>query len=163
MQTKTFHFTPLNLPPRQLRIERRSPLQYDIFDPVRGKWLVLTDEEWVRQNFVAHMVADLGYPSSVIGNEVGLRLNRTLRRADTIVFGRDGSPLLIVEFKAPSVEITQAVFDQIARYNMTLKARFLVVSNGLNHFSCEVDARESTYRFLDHIPTYQEAIAAVFG
>ncbi len=158
MQTKSFHYCKLNLPVHPLRIEERDN-HYAIFDPLRHKWLQLTDEEWVRQNFTAHLIADLGYPSSVMANEIGLTLNRMRRRADTVVFGRDGSPMIIIEFKAPSVEITQTVFDQIVRYNMAMRAKLLIVSNGLAHYCCLVNYFDSSYRFLPSLPTYAEALS----
>lgn len=157
MQTKSFHYRELNLPPHPLHIEKRDD-HYEVFDSLRRKWVQLTDEEWVRQNFTAHLIADLGYPPSVMANEIGLTLNRTRRRADTIVFGRDGSPMIIIEFKAPTVEITQTVFDQIVRYNMTMRANILIVSNGLSHYCCLIDYTDSTYRFLPSIPSYAEAL-----
>lgn len=158
MQTKSFHYTPLNLPAHPLRIEMGLDGRPEIYDPIRSKWLLLTDEEWVRQNFVSHLVEDLGYPRSVIGNEVGLTLNRTRRRADTVVFGRDGKPMVIVEYKAPAVEITQAVFDQIVRYNMVLRARVLAVSNGLAHYACLIDYERNSYQFLKDMPEYEAVV-----
>ena len=129
-----------------------------VYDPLRRKWLVLTPEEWVRQHFVAHMIHDLGYPPAVMANEVGVRLNGLQRRCDTVVWrGASGTPLVIVEYKAPSVEITQRVFDQIVRYNMVLQAPYLIVSNGLRHFCCRVNCTERTYSFLESIPPYAEA------
>lgn len=158
MQPKSFHYIPLNLPYHPLKIEKRDDGRYEVFDSIRNKWLVLTDEEWVRQNFVNHLSEDLGYPRSVIGNEVGLSFNRMRRRADTVVFGRDGKPLMIVEYKAPTVDITQTVFDQIVRYNMVLRARVLAVSNGLSHYVCSIDYHHNNYHFLDSIPLYDTII-----
>jgi hypothetical protein len=152
--------TPLNLPLHRVKLQRATAdgaLQ--VYDPLRRKWLVLTPEEWVRQHFVAHMIHDLGYPPSMMANEVGVRLNGLQRRCDTVVWrgGGAAAPLMIVEYKAPSVEITQRVFDQIARYNMVVQAPYLIVSNGLRHFCCRVNCAESTYSFLERVPTYEEA------
>ncbi len=158
MQPKSFHYTALNLPCHPLKIEKKDDGRYEVFDCIRRKWLVLTDEEWVRQNFVNYLSEDLGYPRSIIGNEVGLLLNRTRRRADTVVFGRDGKPLMIIEYKAPSVDITQSVFDQIVRYNMVLRASFLAVSNGLSHYVCSIDYDNDSYRFLESIPPYETIV-----
>ena len=125
-----------------------------VFDPIRKKYVALTPEEYVRQHFTAWMTDHLGYPGSLMGNEVSLKLNGTSRRCDTVVFRNDGTPVVIVEYKAPTVAITQTVFDQIARYNMVLRSHFLIVSNGLRHFCCEMDYDNETYRFLPQIPVW---------
>ncbi len=123
-----------------------------VFDTLRGRYVALTPEEYVRQHFTAWMTGYLGYPASLMQNEVPLSLNNTKRRCDTVVFRRDGSPVVIVEYKAPTVAITQTVFDQIARYNMVLHSRFLIVSNGMSHFCCEMDYNNDSYVFLPKIP-----------
>lgn len=120
---------------------------------------MLTDEEWVRQNFTAYLTSALGYPASVVGNEVALTLNNTRRRADTVVFGRNGRPAMVVEYKAPTVKITSEVFDQIVRYNIVMQARVIVVSNGLVHYCCEVDCATGAYNFLPQIPSYHQLIS----
>ncbi|MDE6560780.1 MAG: type I restriction enzyme HsdR N-terminal domain-containing protein [Muribaculaceae bacterium] len=125
-----------------------------VFDPLRKKYVALTPEEYVRQHFTAWMTGNLGYPASLMGNEVPLSLNNTRRRCDTVVFRSDGSPVVIVEYKAPTVAITQSVFDQIARYNMVLRSRYLIVSNGLRHFCCEMDYDHDSYSFLSAIPAW---------
>ena len=87
----------------------------------------------------------------------GITLNGTSRRCDTVLFSRNGLvPLMIVEYKAPHIEITQRVFDQIVRYNMVLHARWLVVSNGMRHFCCEIDYEKRGVRFLPNVPRYAE-------
>ena len=128
---------------------------YTVFDPLRHKAVALTPEEWVRQHFVAYMVRDLGYPPSLMANEVGLRINGLSRRCDTVVW-RAGSaePLMIVEYKAPGVKISQRTFDQIVRYNMVLHARYLTISNGMTHYCCRIDYDTHTYTFLREIPDY---------
>lgn len=151
-------FAALNLPYADLKISTGADGQLYIYDCLRQKWVRLTPEEWVRQNFVAFMVDHRGYPRLMMANEVGIRLNNTLRRCDTVVTDRIGAPpLMIVEYKAPTVEITQRVFDQIARYNMVLSARWLVVSNGLRHFCCRLDAARGSYSFVSDIPRFEEA------
>lgn len=129
-----------------------------VFDPLRRKYVALTPEEYVRQHFTAWMTDSLGYPASLMNNEVSLKLNDTSRRCDTVVFRSDGTPAVIIEYKAPTVAITQNVFDQIARYNMVLQSRYLIVSNGLRHFCCEMDYENDTYRFLPHIPVWTALI-----
>lgn len=125
-----------------------------VMDPLRKKYVALTPEEYVRQHFTSWMTDELGYPQSLMNNEVPITLNNTRRRCDTVVFRSDGSPMMIVEYKAPTVTITQQVFDQIARYNMVLRSRYLVVSNGLRHFCCEMDYDNDTYSFLPQIPAW---------
>ena len=128
-----------------------------IYDPLRRKSVVLTPEEWVRQHFTAHLVNDLGYPPSLMANEVGVCLNGMRRRCDTVVWNKsDVSPLVIVEYKAPNVEITAQTFDQIARYNMVLHAPYLMVTNGMRHFCCRLDTENQTYAFLPSLPLYSE-------
>lgn len=129
-----------------------------VFDPLRRKYVALTPEEYVRQHFTAWMTDSLGYPASLMNNEVSLKLNDTSRRCDTVVFRSDGTPAVIIEYKAPTVAITQNVFDQIARYNMVLQSRYLIVSNGLQHFCCEMDYENDTYRFLPQIPVWTALI-----
>lgn len=150
----------LNLPAAQLSLRECPDGILRVHDPLRGRYVALTPEEWVRQHFTAWMTGVMGYPSSLMGNEVSLRLNGTSRRCDTVLFSRQGLlPLMIVEYKAPHIEITQKVFDQIARYNMVLHARFLCVSNGLRHYICEISPDSSSYRFLRSFPTYAQLLA----
>ena len=144
----------LNLPSFDIALRRDADGAVRVYDPRRGKWLVLTPEEWVRQHFVHYLINDLEYPAAMVANEVGLTLNGTRRRCDTVIFSRDLRPVCIVEYKRPSVEITAGVFDQIARYNSVLGAPFLMVSNGLRHFCCHFDG--SGYTFLRALPSYQD-------
>ncbi|MDE6022945.1 MAG: type I restriction enzyme HsdR N-terminal domain-containing protein [Muribaculaceae bacterium] len=144
---------PLNLPPVELRLRVEDDI-LKVFDSLRKKYVALTPEEYVRQHFTAWMIGVLGYPPSLMNNEVSISLNNNRRRCDTVVFRNDGTPAIIIEYKAPTVEITQAVFDQIARYNMVLRSRYLVVSNGLRHFCCEVDYDNDSYMFLPEIPKW---------
>ena len=143
------------LPAADLRVERHDGL-LAVFDPLRGRWVALTPEEWVRQHFTSWLVNGLGYPASLTANEVSLKLNRTSRRADTVVFDHRGNPWMIVEYKRPDVRITREVFEQALRYNIVLKARFIVVSNGMSHFCCECgDDIEGGMRFLKSVPPYR--------
>lgn len=143
----------MSLPPTDLRTRMEGNI-LKIFDPIRQKFVALTPEEYVRQHFTAWLTGDLGYPKSLMNNEVSITLNNMHRRCDTVVFRSDGSPLMIVEYKAPHIKITQKVFDQIARYNMTLQSRYLCVSNGMQHYCCEMDYVNDTYRFLAEVPTW---------
>ncbi|MDE7336388.1 MAG: type I restriction enzyme HsdR N-terminal domain-containing protein, partial [Muribaculaceae bacterium] len=141
--------------PRHLNLRRNNNDEIEIFDPLRRRWLYLTPEEWVRQHFVAHLIADKQYPMQLMANEVSLELNGLRRRCDTVVWNHtDAKPLIIIEYKAPSVKLSRRVFDQIVRYNMVLKAPYLIVSNGLTHYCCRVDCQTGEYSFLTEIPTY---------
>lgn len=146
----------LNFPPGRVRLRATSATSDDaqIFDPLRGKWVVLTPEEWVRQNFVAMLATDLGYSPHRMRNEVGMRLNTTLRRVDTVVYDDAMRPLMLVEYKAPHIAVTQRVIDQIARYNLVLGAPWLAVSNGLNTYCCRVDVGGCV--FVAAVPPYGE-------
>lgn len=148
----------LSLPPIKADVQRDAS-GVKIFDRLRRRYVALTPEEWVRQHFVAYLIDNKGYPQSLVANEIGLTLNGTSRRCDTVVFDRHGLPSAIVEYKAPSVAITQKVFDQIVRYNMVLRARVLMVSNGLAHYCCRVDYRNRRVEFLADVPDFAELIA----
>lgn len=126
-----------------------------VYDRLRKSYFCLTDEEFVRQTFVSWLIDGLGYPPSLMANEIGIKLNDTSKRCDTVVFSPEGKPLVIVEYKAPDVTITQEVFDQIVRYNMVLKAEYLMVSNGYTNFCCKVDYDSHSISFLQEIPYYR--------
>lgn len=144
---------PLNLPPADLKIISENG-ETKVFDSLRNKYIVLTPEEYVRQSFVAWLRNSLHYPGSLMANEVGIEVNGTKKRCDTVIFEPSGSPLMIVEYKAPAVTVTQDTFDQIVRYNMALKARYLVVSNGITHYCCVIDYATGLYHFIPTIPDY---------
>lgn len=127
-----------------------------MFDRCRRKFVALTPEEWVRQHFVNFLIEYRGYPVSLIANEVSLRHNGNLRRCDTVIYNSSAHPLAIVEYKASTVSISESVFDQIVRYNMVMGVRWLMVSNGIRHYCCEVDVEHNTYRFLKEIPSYSQ-------
>lgn len=146
----------LNLPQYDARLRRLPSGQAQIYDCLRRKFVALTPEEWVRQHFVNFLIQRRAYPAGLMANEVGITHNGCRRRCDTIVYDRYASPLAIVEYKAPDVDITAAVFDQIARYNMVLGVSCLMVSNGLKHYCCRVT--RPTYSFLRDIPPYTELI-----
>ncbi|RHU30544.1 MULTISPECIES: type I restriction enzyme HsdR N-terminal domain-containing protein [unclassified Parabacteroides] len=143
----------LNLPTFAAKVKEKDG-KHVIFDPVRRKFVALTPEEWVRQHFVNYLISDKGYPKELLANEVPLKLNGTSKRCDTVAYNRFLTPLMIVEYKAPHIEITSSVFDQIVRYNMVLHVRYLAVSNGISHFCCKIDYENLTYSFLEGIPEY---------
>ena len=157
--TMNTNFPQLNLPPIEAKVKKGSSGRLQIYDPQRRIFVTLTAEEWVRQHFVQYLINNLGYPAAVIGNEVGLAVGGVQRRSDTVVYSpTDGHPLLIIEYKAAHVSITQDVFMQIQSYNSVLRADYLVVSNGLHHYCCYNDYETMTPRFLPHIPRWAEIV-----
>lgn len=145
----------LNLPPYSFKISNKEGKKY-IFDVLRKKYVALTPEEWVRQHFVHFLLVHKGYPQALMANEVQVQLNGTKKRCDTVLYRRDFTARMIVEYKAPEVEITQKVFDQITRYNMVLKVDYLIVSNGIRHYCCRMDYENNSYIFLQDIPDYKD-------
>ena len=147
----------LRLPPASLKIAREADGIVRVFDRLRCHTVALTPEEWVRQHFVSFMIDTLGFPQGLMANEVPINLNGTSRRCDTVVYSRQGLiPLMIVEYKAPGIQITQRTFNQIVRYNMVLRVPWLVVSNGLQHYVCHVDFESKTTKFQPEMPLYDE-------
>lgn len=143
----------LNLPSYESKIIQQNGKEV-IFDIIRKKYVALTPEEWVRQHFVHFLIHHKGYPVGLMANEVCIKLNNTSKRCDTVLYQRNLSARMVVEYKAPSVEITQEVFNQITRYNMVLKVEYLIVSNGIQHYCCRMDYDNMSYSFLPDIPDY---------
>lgn len=143
----------LNLPSVALKIKNKENKLF-IFDDYRKKDILLTPEEWVRQHFVAYLTNQKKYPKSLTVLEKELKLNNTKKRTDILIYNTQGTPEIIVECKAMDVKITQQTFDQIARYNLKLKANYLIVTNGLEHYFCQMDFKNQRYVFLKDIPNY---------
>lgn len=148
---------PLNLPPYPFKLKRVKG-QLFIFDEIRKKWLVNTPEEWVRQHFVMYLNKELDYPLNLIAIEQGLKVNSMQRRTDIVAYSNLGQPILIVECKAMKIKINQAVFEQVARYNIPLKVAHLVVTNGLSHYCSEIDVENKSWKFLERIPEYNKLV-----
>lgn len=144
----------LNLPPYEVKV-REANGQRQIFDILRRKYVALTPEEWVRQHFVHLLTEHLGYPTALLANEVPLQVGDKRVRADSVLYSPTLQPRMIVEYKAPTVAITQKVFDQITVYNLLLHVDYLIVSNGLQTYCCKMDYEHQTYVFLENIPPYQ--------
>ena len=125
-----------------------------IFDIIRKKYVVLTPEEWVRQHVLKFLLEEKKYPASLIAVEKQLKLHTRTKRTDIVVYNTQGTPEVLIECKAPSVKITQETFNQIARYNLTANASYLMVTNGLAHYFCQIDTKNETYVFLKDIPGY---------
>lgn len=145
----------LNLPEYAFRTKQEDGKEW-IFDPIRKKFVVLTPEEWVRQNFIQFLKKEKKYPENLMAVEKQIMVNGNPRRFDLLIYLRNGQPHLIAEFKAPSVKITQETFDQVVRYNMALRVERVIVSNGLQHFACEINYPKNSYTFLYEIPEFCE-------
>ena len=154
--TGMFEPIPLNLPTYPIRIKEEENGTY-IFDVIRKKFLLLTPEEWVRQHLVHFLVEEKKYPRSLIQLEGGLKLNNLQKRSDILIFNNIGQKIVLIECKAPSVKISQETFDQIARYNFIHQVKWLVVSNGLQHYCCAIDFENQSYRFVEELPEYSMA------
>jgi type I site-specific restriction-modification system R (restriction) subunit len=146
----------LNLPYYSFKIKSEGQKKY-IFDNIRKRYVVLTPEEWVRQNLTSWLIAEKKYPASLIAVEMQLKINRMVRRADIVLFSREGKPFIIVECKAPGVKISQKAFDQAARYNMDMKVEYLIISNGLVHYCARLDHVAGSWSLLGEVPDFPPA------
>lgn len=145
----------LSLPAYDFRYTERENKKY-IFDIIRKKYVLLTPEEWVRQNFIRYLLEEKGYIQSLVRVEMFFKLNRLSKRADIALFNKKGQPKVLVECKSHKVTISQVVFEQVARYNLSFKVDFLIVTNGLQHYCCKMDYEKKSYTFLKEIPGFEE-------
>jgi len=145
----------LNFPSYNFRF-KNSENKVAIFDDIRKKFIILTPEEWVRQHTVQFLLQEKNYPKSHINVEKLIKVNDLNKRYDIVIFQPNGQLFLLVECKAPEVKITQDTFDQIARYNLKLKANYLMVTNGLNHYFCQMDFEKEHYVFLEELPVFEK-------
>jgi len=146
---------PLNLPPFQAKISKKQE-QYYIFDELRKKYLLLTPEEWVRQHWVDYLNKNFKYPLSLMKIEGGLLLNSLQKRSDLVIYNTLGERILLAEFKAPTVKITEKTFSQIANYNSIYKIPLLLVSNGIQHYYCRIDFDQGNFDFLSELPSFDQ-------
>ncbi len=144
----------LNLPQYNFRIKNGIGDKNEIFDEIRKKYVILTPEEWVRQNFIRYLKEEKNYPVSLIAIEKGIRVNNMKKRFDAVVY-KGGIPEVLIEFKAPEINIDQKAMEQISRYNLTLNVKYLIVSNGVVHYCCMVNKEENAIKFLKDIPDYE--------
>lgn len=144
----------LNFPNYTFRF-KNSENKVSIFDEIRKKFIILTPEEWVRQNVVQYLLQEKKYPKSYMNVEKLIKVNDLSKRYDIIVYQTNGEIFLLVECKAPEVKITQETFNQIARYNLTLNSKYLMVTNGVNHYFCEMDFINEKYNFLKELPEFE--------
>lgn len=145
----------LNFPKYSFRFKSNEN-KLSVFDEIRKKFILLTPEEWVRQNVVQYLLQEKQYPKSLTNVEKVIKVNDLVKRYDVVVYNPDGSIFLLVECKAPNIKITQETFNQIARYNLALKAEHLMVTNGLNHYFCKMDFENKKYIFLQDLPFLQK-------
>ena len=145
----------LNLPDFNYSIKKDDGKVW-IFDVIRKKYLVLTPEEWVRQHFVNYLVAELKYPKSLIKVEGGLTYNQLSKRSDIVVFDREGKPWMVIECKSPELQVDENVLRQASMYNATLRARYLVVTNGVKHFCAHINWQDNTTKLLTALPSFGE-------
>lgn len=143
----------INLPPYEIKLREQGDKR-EIFDFLRRRFVALTPEEWVRQHFVHFLVEHKGYPKGLLANELELRVGEKRLRCDTVLYNNVLQPRMIIEYKSPTVAISQRVFDQISVYNMLLHVDYLVVSNGVHHYCCRMDYGSRSYEFLEDIPAY---------
>ncbi len=144
----------LNLPAYKFKIKKKGS-KFEIYDEFRKKYLILTPEEWVRQHFLMYLHITKQFPKGLIAIEKGLKVNTLNKRTDIVIYNKKGKAGIIVECKAPEIKISQDTFEQIARYNMSLKVDFLIVTNGLEHYCCKMDYKNSSYKFIEEIPSFE--------
>lgn len=151
---------PLNLPPYAAKISKHEEKLF-IFDELRKKDLLLTPEEWVRQHWIHYLHKHKKYPKSLMKTEGGLKLNSLQKRSDLLIYNNAGEKILLAEFKAPSVKITEKTFQQIANYNSIHKIPLLLVSNGIEHYYCTIDFENERFDFLAELPEYKQHISNI--
>jgi len=147
----------LNLPQYSFRIKKQNE-KLVIFDSQRKRYVALTPEEWVRQNFIHFLIEEKGYPAAYLAIEKQLNMNGMKKRCDAILYNEHAQPFLIIELKAPNVAISQATFDQVAVYNAKLKVDFFIISNGIEHFCCKVNLETARYEFFPEIPDFNQIV-----
>ena len=140
----------LNFPDFKFNLKNKDNKPH-IFDILRKKLILLTPEEWVRQHVINFLIS-YNIPKNHIAVEKKIIINKMTKRFDLVVYDRNGNVLLLVECKAPNVKINQKVFDQTSIYNKYLKSKYLMITNGLNHFYFKVDSKAKTYNFVKNFP-----------
>jgi hypothetical protein len=143
----------LNLPAYEFNIREEEGKQF-VLDVFRKKYVMLTPEEEVRQRFARYLVEERNYPASLMMTEVALKLNEMTQRCDILVHKPAGKAAVLVECKAPEVNVARSTFDQAARYNMVFRVKYLMVTNGLKHYCCYLDFESRKVHFLEEIPYY---------
>jgi hypothetical protein len=147
----------LNFPEYEFSLENRGDT-IGIFDPVRKKYVTLTPEEWVRQHVLQYLAREKKVPLSLMGIEKKLKIGQTVKRFDVVVFSSSTKPVMLIECKAPQIQIREEVFNQAARYNLSLKTKYFLLTNGFDHFCCRLDYNLNTFVFIQDIPDYSVMI-----
>lgn len=145
----------LNLPAAELKMRQRDDAS-EVFDPLRKRYVALTDEEWVRQHLIAFLASEKKVPLHMMSSEKRILVNRLPKRFDILVYAKQSKPVMIVECKAPHIAIDEEVFYQAARYNLTLQVKYLLLSNGLEHHCAQIDYVTGKIALLSSIPSYHE-------
>jgi len=145
----------LNLPKYHFKIRTNQTGKNEIFDDFRKKYVIITPEEWVRQNFMQYLKEEKGYPAMLMSIEKGIIVNNMKKRFDAVVHNRNGKPIMLIEFKSPNVKLSQKVMEQISRYNLSLNVNYLIVSNGLSHYCCYIDKETGNTTFYNDIPNFE--------
>lgn len=145
----------LNLPRFDFKFKSDENIA-KIYDEIRKDYFIITPEEWVRQNFVKHLIQNFSYPIGRIAVEKQIKVNNNLKRFDVLVYDKKLHPLLLVECKAPEVLINQTAFSQAGVYNIQLRAKYIIVTNGMNHYAAEIDFKNKKYTFLKELPNYND-------
>lgn len=148
----------LNLPEYSFKITTSEDKKQWIYDSFRKKNILLTPEEWVRQNLLKFLVKEKEYPQSLISIESGIKVNRLVRRYDALVYARNGNPIMLIECKAAGVAINQDTFDQISAYNISVLSKYMLISNGIKHYCCKLNDNKKSFDFLEEIPYYNKLI-----
>lgn len=143
----------LNLPPFEYKLKKADGKLF-IFDVIRKKYTYLSPEEWVRQHFVHYIINEMKYPRSLITVEEGLSYNQRLKRSDIVIFDRQGTPWMVIECKAPTISLSEETLFQASVYNVSLKARYITITNGMSHLSAQVDYENNRTVWLEKLPTY---------
>ncbi len=144
----------LNLPLFEFKIKKENNNTI-IFDKIRKKWIILTPEEWVRQNFISYIL-DKNYPKSLINCEKVFYINKVSKRYDIVVYDSSGDVEILVECKSYDVNLIKEHFDQVMRYNLELKSKYVIVTNGLRHFYFEFDESEKIYKQKKDLISYKK-------
>jgi hypothetical protein len=148
----------LNLPFSELKTRKNKKGTIEVFDCIRKKYVTLTPEETVRQQFINFMITEKGFPASLIAIEKGLLVNNLQKRFDAVAHNNMGEPIILMEFKAPEIKLSQEVFEQISSYNIKLKVKYLIISNGITHYCCSIDYKKGEILFMEDIPNYKDVI-----
>ena len=143
----------LNIPEQNIEIKIINSKNY-IFDLIRKKHLMLTPEEWVRQNLVSYFINDLHYPKGLIKTESSLKYNNLKKRSDILIYNNDMTHYMIVECKSYKMKLNKSHLNQSAIYNKIYRSRYLMVSNGMEHIVCEYDWENETFKFRNSIPKF---------